>query len=273
MENTDELSKLLLEITQKLVKANKISESRYQELVANLSSKNNIPLYQIACELLKRTLYGNYYRHVKKEFENIYNLALKDVIIKPEDEKQLSYLKKRLCFSDLKFPIIFDGSFAFDIPINRLKIYAPIDFLDNVMLELYSMHADLETNIKKHDLDPERAIFYDVLTLDVYPYRINKSNNLTTTEHYIESNNEFYLTSEIDHTVLDLCFKDYERNIKIETAEYTFMNSIDGTSSTDFIKAMYLKDKVNFKKIDQISLKIYHDILEEEKKNGLQKTS
>ena len=193
--------------------------------------------------------------------------------IKPEDEKQLSYLKKRLCFSDLKFPIIFDGSFAFDIPINRLKIYAPIDFLDNVMLELYSMHADLETNIKKHDLDPERAIFYDVLTLDVYPYRINKSNNLTTTEHYIESNNEFYLTSEIDHTVLDLCFKDYERNIKIETAEYTFMNSIDGTSSTDFIKAMYLKDKVNFKKIDQISLKIYHDILEEEKKNGLQKTS
>ncbi len=269
MENINELSEILKKIAQKLYESDILTAEELEQINKCINENNSSTYYQIACELLKRALRNNEYRALKNQFEKINEIAKQSIVINNELESYKKMIVKHFLGRD--FPILLDAFFKIPATTNRLKIYIPARYLDTIMLEFYSFSSGIECN-DENEYSKETAYIGNVLIIDIYPY-FKKQNKVFLEDKIIHNGKKIKLSTEINSNILGLCFSDYEKNDKIETLEYAFMSSIDGNTAIDFIKAMYLKNKVNYRIVDIIEQNIYHGIIEEEKKNGLQKTS
>lgn len=269
MENTDTIRKSLMIIASKLYKMGLLNGYNYKHYMDEINNKDERLFYKLSCEFLKIALYNNAYQSLKNEFNAIYFIAVNN---KPNITKLKQYLKQRL--SKCNFPIFFDGAFEDDAPVNRLKIYVPINKTDLVMYELYSMHGDIYENNKdfKKSHSETLAIFNGYLKLEIYFYYITKEGNIIIKSYNKENESLNLVETIINKSHLALFFKKYDNVSRIETEEFMFLNAINGDSAADFIKAMNIKNKINLNKVIGLRTKLHKTIKKEEKNNGLQKT-
>ena len=268
MENINELRSNLLSISNKLFKKGLLENQNINDINTKINESAENDLFEYALYFLKISLLNSKESLIIKELEKIYSLA-QDTLIDDDFYNQicntiLSSINRN------SLPIIVDRYFASLNPVNKLRLYVPIFLKDTIMIDLYSLYATIKENYQNHIHASEIAIFDDKLEIEVYSYKINSNNELIIEEFINENGETKCLHSTID-TDLDLCFEDFNEEIKIETPEFAFLYAIEGNCASDFIKAMDLKDIVNFKKFNRI--KIIRKDIKEEKKNGLQKIS
>lgn len=268
MENINELRSCLLSISNKLFKKGLLENQNINDINTKINESDENDLFEYALYFLKISLLNSKESLIIKELEKIYSLAQETLI----DDDFYNQICNTILSSINRnsLPIIVDKYFTSSKSVNKLKLYVPVFLKDTIMINLYSLYATIKENCHHHIHASEVAIFEDKLEIEVYVYKIN-SNNKLIIEEYITQNGETKCLHSTIESNLDLCFEDFNQRIKIETPEFAFLYAIEGNCASDFIKAMDLKDIVNFKRFNRI--KIIRKDMKEEKKNGLQKIS
>lgn len=258
MENIIKLRSCLLSISKKLFKEGLLADQDINDIENKINESDENTLYEIAIYLFKISLTESKERLIKKELNSIYVIAKQKMV----DYDFFNNIRNNILNSTNGLPLIIDRYFYSNEPVNKLRIYAPSESKESIMINLYSLYANICENNHNHIHSSELAIFDDKLEIEVYSYKI-KNNNLIIEEFITLNGDTKCYYKEID-TDIELCFENLSRNIKIETPEFAFLNALEGNSASDFIKAIELKSIISFKKFNKIKIS-RRDIIKEKK--------
>ena len=280
----DEIKDILIIIAQKLNNKYKIlSDTDYENFLVNIDFYSFGDLCRYACDFLNLSInFKTAYSGLRVGFEKIFKLLIEETVLIPSSAryKSVDFIKEY--FEDVNYQAILDGHFSNYELVDNLKcvnfrISVPKERLESVLEEFYELGADIFEGTTKRDLisiNCDALVNYNGLTFEINTYKEDKEGTITTEKYYRAFGTVYHETIKIPSKIVAECFETSKGSYMIETPEYAFIGAINGSTAIDFIEAMILKNKVNFKKVAFIKSRMLHSIEKEseEKTNGLQKT-